>query len=165
MVKKKILKYSKSKFSSYLELNKIVMNFIQRTGGYTDSFSGYKLQNSNYLSFILAKNVNQDIVKVHIRYGGVTLGLIRKINSSWEFYRYDNERQKCSPKYPDLVNVGKLSKVLSNILNYKLDEGISHLEIIIDNNWITYSKYDSEGRNVEVAKSKFYINGRQNYMD
>ena len=162
MVKEKKLKYSKAKLDAYLSLNKIAQDFIKDTGGFTSPQTGGSLNGRESLEFLVTKDVYKNLIEVNIRYAGYFMGIFQLKNSQVRGYRYLQEKQTNSKDFSNLLDTSKLSRAVSELLNYKLSEDVTLFRVLVDSYKLGYEKYSTNKACIEYGDTDYYPNGRQN---
>ena len=175
MIKERKIKYSDSKFKSYLGLNSVAHKFIQNTGGFVTDFTKYNISEKDYLEFHIVKNISSKNIKVVknissknikvvVRYSGMFVCEFTFDDSEWLGYRDSGIKDKKDSRIIKLVpiNIDKnlirsLNRYVNEILSYKPVDGTSTLDIIINPNQIMVSKRDEYGNFIENSKTEFYI--------
>lgn len=160
MVKEKKLKYSKPKLDAYLSLNKIAQKFIKDTGGFTSP--GGSLSGRELLEFLVTKDVHKNLIEVNIRYAGYFMGIFQLKVSQVKGYRYLQEKQIYSKDFSNLLDTSKLSRAVSELLNYKLSEDVTLFRVLVDSYKLGYEKYNTNKACIEYGDTDYYPNGRQN---
>ena len=161
IIKKKI-KYTKTRYRAYPLLNDVAHEFIQSTDGYLVSLNS-TLQGIEDLEFLLHKNLQDSSVNVFIRYSGALLGTLLWKNESWVGYRYLKELQNLSPAKVTDSLIPKLDRSVSYLVNYKLYDNITQLQVKVDEYQLVYTKYGRDCSIIDIAESDRYLRGRGNY--
>lgn len=164
MVKERKIKYSDSKFKSYLGLNSVTHKFIQNTGGFVTDFTKYSISEKDYLEFHIVKNISSKNIKVVVRYSGMFVCEFTFDDSEWLGYRNSGIKDKKDSRIIKLVTINidknlirSLNRYVNEILSYKPVDGTSTLDIISNPNQIMVSKRDEYGNFIENSKTEFYI--------
>lgn len=164
MVKGRKIKYSDSKFKSYLGLNSVAHKFIQNTGGFVTNFTRYSISEKDNLDFHIVKNIFTKNIQVVVRYSGMYVCEFTFDDSEWLGYRDSGIKDKEDSRIIKLVTINidknltrSLNRYVNEILSYKPVDVTSTLDIIINPNQIMVAKRDEHGNFIENSKTEFYI--------
>lgn len=160
MVKRKRLKYSKIKFNAYLSLNELAQKFLKDTGCSATEW-GYLLRGTEYLEFIVTKNIREDFITVQIRYRGHLLGTFQQQDKSTLGYRFTKGGSNSFKDLPKSLYVSKLNKAIAELLNYSLIDNIAQFRVVVDSKRLSYIKYNFRNKRVEVGGTDLYIVGTE----